>query len=127
MQPRAAAAGGHVVIALRTQNIAVARAHTHGVEHQAGQFGTAHEGIASCMSVMPGPELEVAHNMPVQAAPAKALETASSLSICSILPVLRQEDDGHALHDVGRWGNRVGKMEFNTTTRQTFRECFRVF
>ena len=35
---------------------------------------------------MPGPELEVAHNMPVQAAPAKALETASSLSICSILP-----------------------------------------
>ena len=42
--------------------------------------------MASCMSVMPGPELEVAHNMPEQAAPAKALETASSLSICSILP-----------------------------------------
>ena len=42
--------------------------------------------MASCMSVMPGPELDVAARVPEQAAPASALETASSLSICIIFP-----------------------------------------
>ena len=42
--------------------------------------------MASCMRVMPGPELEVATSFPVHAAPARALDTASSLSICIISP-----------------------------------------
>ena len=122
-----AAAGGHVVIALRTQNITVARAHTHGVEHQAGQFGTAHEGNGFLHERHAGPGTG---SRTQHARTGRARQGAGNGELAfhlqHLAAVLRQ-DDGHALHDVGRGGNRVGKMEFNTTTRQTFRECFRVF
>ena len=122
-----AAAGGHVVIALRTQNITVARAHTHGVEHQAGQFGTAHEGNGFLHERHAGPGTG---SRTQHARTGRARQGAGNGELAfhlqHLAAVLRQ-DDGHTLHDVGRGGNRVGKMKFNTTTRQTFRECFRVF
>ena len=51
-----------------------------------GSSAPAMKEMASCIRDMPGPELDVAASLPVQAAPARALETASSLSICIILP-----------------------------------------
>ena len=38
------AAGSHIVVALCPYDIAITRAHTHGVQHDAGQFGAGHEG-----------------------------------------------------------------------------------
>lgn len=70
---------------------------------------------------MPGPELEVAHNMPVQGRARQGAGNGELAFHLQHLAAVLRQDDGHTPSDVGRGGNRVGKMEFNTTTRQTFR------
>ena len=122
-----AAAGGHVVVTLGAQDVTIARADAHGVDHQAGQAGSGHEGNGLLHERHAGTGTGCGCQGSGAGGSGERTRDGKLAFHLHHFPPVFGKNDSHALHDVSSRRNRIRKMVLHSAARKTFGKVFRVF